>query len=214
VRFKETLPASARTERRETRIRNPLRAILMLDNAAVRRANIVAFVYSMAFVAMEASLTFLADQRFGYGARQNTYLMVFLGFVAIFAQGYLVRRMLKTMEETRVLALGLILSVLGLLAIGLAPQPWVLYVGLAVLATGSGLVNPSTSGLISLYAEPSEQGRVLGIFRSLGSLSRAITPLLAGIVFWAFSSTTVFAIAAVAAAGAWALSFRLPKPAK
>jgi hypothetical protein len=90
----------------------------------------------------------------------------------------------------------------------------VLYVGLAVLATGSGLVNPSTSGLISLYAEPSEQGRVLGIFRSLGSLSRAITPLLAGIVFWAFSSTTVFAIAAVAAAGAWALSFRLPKPAK
>jgi MFS family permease len=214
LRFKETLPPEARMEKREARVRNPLRAILMLDNANVRRANIVAFVYSTAFVAMEASLTFLAAERFNYTTAQNTYLLVFLGLVAIFTQGYLVRKMLKTMEETRVLGLGLVLSFFGLLAIGLAAQPWVLYVGLAVLATGSGLVNPSTSGLISLYAEPSEQGRVLGIFRSLGSLSRAITPLLAGVIFWAFSSRMVFSLAALAAAGAWLLSFRLPKPVK
>jgi MFS family permease len=214
LRFKETLPPEARTEKRDARIRNPLRAILMLDNANVRRANIVAFVYSTAFVAMEASLTFLAAERFNYTTTQNTYLLVFLGLVSIFTQGYLVRKLLKTMEETRVLGAGLVLSTLGLLAIGLAAQPWLLYVGLAVLATGSGLVNPATSGLISLYAEPSEQGRVLGIFRSLGSLSRAITPLLAGVIFWAFGSRTVFIVAAVAAAGARALSFRLPKPVK
>jgi MFS family permease len=163
---------------------------------------------------MEASLTFLAAERFHYGTTQNTYLMVFLGFIAIFAQGYLVRKLLKTMEETRVLGSGLVLSFVGLLAIGLAGQPWVLYVGLALLATGSGLVNPATSGLISLYAEPSEQGRVLGIFRSLGSLSRAVTPLLAGVVFWAFGSRTVFILAALAAAGARLLSIRLPKPVK
>jgi MFS family permease len=89
-----------------------------------------------------------------------------------------------------------------------------LYAGLAVLATGSGLVNPATSGLISLYASPSEQGRVLGIYRSLGSLSRAITPLLAGVIFWAAGSRTVFVVAAVMAVGALAFSARLPKPVK
>jgi MFS family permease len=214
LRFKETLPPEARTEKRDTRVRNPLRAILMLDNANVRRANIVAFVYSTAFVAMEASVTYLAAERFNYGTTQNAYLLVFLGLIAIFTQGYLVRKMLKTMEETRVLGTGLVLSALGLFAIALAPQPWLLYAGLAVLATGSGLVNPATSGLISLYAEPSEQGRVLGIFRSLGSLSRAITPVLAGVIFWAFGSRTVFILAAVAAAGARVLSVRLPKPVK
>jgi MFS family permease len=213
-RFKETLPESARNEPRAPRIRNPLRAILLLDNANVRRANIVAFVYSTAFVAMEASLTFLAAERFNYTTTQNTYLLVFLGLVAIFTQGYLVRKLLKTMEETRVLGLGLVLSFVGLVALALAAQPWVLYAGLAVLATGSGLVNPSTSGLISLYAEPSEQGRVLGIFRSLGSLSRAITPLLAGVVFWACGSRAVFLLAAVAAIAARALSARLPQPVK
>ena len=140
--------------------------------------------------------------------------LVFLGLVSIVTQGYIVRKMLKTMEETKVLGLGLVFSFAGLLAIAFALQPWLLYAGLAVLALGSGLVNPSTSGLISLYCEPSEQGRVLGIFRSLGSLSRAITPLLAGVIFWAAGSRMVFLLAAVAAIGALGLSTRLPKPAK
>jgi MFS family permease len=213
-RFKETLSQEARNRPAENRVRHPIHAILMLDNANVRRANIVAFVYSVAFVAMESTLTFLAADRFAYGNRQNTELLVFLGLMAIFVQGFLVRRMLKTMDEIRVLTIGLVLSAAGLLAIGLAGHPSLLYVGLAVLATGSGLVNPSTSGLISLYAEPSEQGRVLGIFRSLGSLSRAFTPLVAGVLFWAAGSGSVFVIAAVLAAACLFLSARLPKPAK
>jgi MFS family permease len=79
---------------------------------------------------------------------------------------------------------------------------------------GAGLVNPSTTGLISLYSEPAEQGRVLGIFRSLGSLARAVTPVLAGIVFWVFGSSTVFVVGAVLSAGALGLSTKLPKPVK
>ena len=45
---------------------------------AVRRVNIVAFVFSIAFVAMEVSITFLTAQRFGYTARQNGLLLGFL----------------------------------------------------------------------------------------------------------------------------------------
>ncbi|HVW22635.1 MAG TPA: MFS transporter [Opitutaceae bacterium] len=212
--FKETLPESARNRPAEKRIRNPLRAILLLDNAEVRRANIVAFVYSVAFVSMETCLTFLAAERFAYGEAQNGELLVFLGAVAVVVQGGLVRRVLKSSDEIPVLMSGLVFSAVGLVLIGVAGHPWLLYLGLAVLATGSGFVNPATSGLISLYANASEQGRVLGIFRSLGSLSRAITPLLAGIVFWAAGSRIVFLAAAVLALVALVLSLRLPKPAK
>ncbi len=214
TRFRETLPPEARSGAREARVRNPLREILLLDNAEARRANIVAFVYSNAFVAMETCLTYLAAQRFGYTAAQNTILLCFLGGVSIFTQGFLVRRLLRTREEIPVLKGGLVISVVGLLGIGFASQPWMLYVSLAVVSMGFGLVNTSTSGLISLYAKPSEQGRILGIFRSLGSLSRAVTPLLAGIVFWAFSSQAVFVLGAIMALGALGLSVRLPKPVK
>ena len=55
---------------------------------------------------------------------------------------------------------------------------------------------------------------MLGIFRSLGSLARAITPVLAGIVFWRFGSASVFVAGAVLSLLALALSARLPKPVK
>ena len=214
LRFHETLSPEARAEARDPRIRNPLAAILGLSNTAVRRANLVAFVYSLAFVAMETSLTFLAAERFGYTARENGYLLGFLGVCSIVTQGYIVRKLLARIDEIRVLNYGLVFSAAGLLAIGYAVHPWMLYAGLAGLATGSGLVNPATSGLISLYSGPQEQGRVLGIFRSLGSLSRAITPILAGAAFWLFGSRSVFIVGALLSAGAFGLSTTLPKPQK
>ena len=213
-RFSETLSPTARAEAREPRIRNPLSAIFGLTNRGVRRANLVAFIYSMAFVAMETSLTFLAAERFGYTARQNGYLLGFLGLCSIVTQGYIVRKLLARVDEVRVLNSGLLFSAAGLLAIGFAVQPWMLYAGLSCLAVGSGLVNPATTGLISLYSGPQEQGRVLGIFRSLGSLSRAITPLLAGAGFWLFGSRSVFIVGALLSAGAFGLSTTMPKPQK
>ena len=55
---------------------------------------------------------------------------------------------------------------------------------------------------------------MLGIFRSLGSLARAITPMLAGIVFWRLGATSVFMGGAAMAVLAFALSTTLPKPVK
>ena len=213
-RFRETLSPAARGEARDPRIRNPLAAIFGLSNAAVRRANLVAFVYSLAFVAMETSLTFLAKDRFGFTARENGFLLGFLGACSIITQGFIVRRLLARVDEVRVLNAGLIFSGLGLLGIGLAAQPWMLYAGLACLATGSGLVNPATTGLISLYSGADEQGRVLGIYRSLGSLARAITPVLAGAVYFLFNPGSVYFIGAALAFGAYGLSTTLPKPHK
>jgi MFS family permease len=212
--FRETLPESARSGARETRLRNPIRAILNLTNVDVRRANVVAFVYSVAFVAMEASITFLAAERFHYTAGQNGLMLGFLGVCSIITQGFIVRMLLKKVDEIPVLAGGLVATGVGLLAVGLSVHPWMMYTGLAFIATGSGLVNPSTTGLISLYSSQDEQGRVLGIFRSLGSLSRAITPILAGIAFFIYGSKSVFLGAAALTVAALALSSRLSRPVR
>lgn len=212
--FRETLPVGARTGARPARLRNPIRAILSLENPNVRRANVVAFVYSVAFVSMETSLTFLAAERFGYTSGQNGILLGFLGVCSIVTQGFIVRMLLRRVDEIRVLAGGLVSTGVGLVIVGLGSHPWMMYVGLAFVAMGAGLVNPSTTGLISLYSSQDEQGRVLGIFRSLGSLSRAITPMLAGAIFFILGSRCVFVGAAALAAAALALSRRLPAPAR
>lgn len=215
ARFTETLGAEAQAEARVSeRERNPLRAILALDNTAIRRINLIAFVYSVAFVAMEMTLTYLAAQRFGYTARQNGYLLCFLGVCSIVTQGVVVRRLLQRWPEGRVLGWGLGLSAVGLLGIGWAGAPWMLYGALVFSAVGSGLVNPASTGLISLYSSAAEQGRVLGIFRSLGALSRAITPLLAGVLYWSVGSLSVYLVSAGLAVAALGLSLTLPQPQK
>jgi len=214
ARFRETLSPSTRAEAREPRLRNPVRAIFDLRHPGVRRANLVAFIFAIAFVAMESALTFLATARFGYTARGNGMLLGFLGLCAIITQGYIVRKLLNVVDEIRVLGSGLAVSAAGLLLIAYAWQPWALFVGVALLALGSGLVNPSTTGLISLYANREEQGRVLGIFRSLGALARTFTPVLAGLVFWRYGSASVFVAGAGLALLAFAISTTLPKPVK
>lgn len=213
-RFRETLPPERRGLASAERVRNPLRAAFAPESAALRRVNLVAFLQALAFCAMEFSLTFLALERFAYGPRQNGLLIGFLGVFSILTQGVLVRRLLKTRPELQVLGLGLAATAVSLLLIGWAATPAMLYVGLALVAIGSGLVNPSTTGLISLYASADEQGRALGVFRSLGSLARAVTPICAGAAFWLLGGATVFAVAAALSAAAWWLARGLPAPDK
>ncbi len=212
AKFRETLDPNHRNEEAAVRLRNPLAAALGLSDSAVRRINLVAFTFALAFCAMEFSLTFLGAERFGYTARQNGMLIGFLGFCSIITQGFIVRRLLKKVAETHVLRLGLISATIGLILVGSAHGPPMLYGGLAVLALGSGLVNPATSGLISLYTSNREQGRALGIFRSLGSLARAITPVLAGILFWFLGGGYVFYAGAGLALVALVFASRLPQP--
>ena len=53
----------------------------------------------------------------------------------------------------------------------------------AVLAIGLGLIQPSLNSLISRRAGRDEQGQVLGVTQSVGSLARVIGPPLAGYLF-------------------------------
>ena len=45
-----------------------------------------------------------------------------------------------------------------------------------LLATGSSMAIPTLTSLVSLYTPAAEQGRSIGIFRSLGALARVVGP--------------------------------------
>ena len=67
-----------------------------------------------------------------------------------------------------------------------------LLVAVTALAVGMGAMQPSINSLISRRAGRDEQGEVLGVAQSVGSLSRVLGPILAGSLFTAFGRSSPF----------------------
>jgi MFS family permease len=61
---------------------------------------------------------------------------------------------------------------------------WTLLLGaLALLAVGSSLVRPPVFGMISMLTPAGEQGSIIGVAQSAGSLARIVGPIFAGATY-------------------------------
>ena len=210
TRLPESLPAEKRGARKSERGWNPIGAARRLGIEGVARTTLVSFLYTIAFSAMEFTLTFLAVERLAFEPRDNAWMFVFIGFVIAFVQGGIVRRMAPRVGEQRMLVAGLALILPGLGLIAVTSGVPLLYAGLFFLATGSALAMPCMSALVSRYTPDDRQGAALGAFRSAGSLARAIGPFLGGVLYWRLGSAAPYLVGAVLLLAPLFLALRLP----
>ena len=64
------------------------------------------------------------------------------------------------------------------------------------LALGMGLMQPTLNSLISRQAGTEEQGEVMGVSQSVGSLSRVLGPFAAGFCFAEFGRNSPYFLGA------------------
>lgn len=218
ARFRETLPEDRRGAGVTLRERNPLRALLTLPDAAIRRTNVVGFLLTFGFSFFETLITFFAADAFHYSPRDLVSVFVYNGVVSILTQGFLVRRLVPRMGEKRAAVMGIAFVAIGMvglgLTVGLLHSVPLMYAALTFCSVGSGFANVGLSSLISLYASAEEQGKVTGIFRSLGFLARACSPAVAGVLFFQVGGTVTFALAGALLLVPFALGLALPQPHK
>jgi MFS family permease len=88
----------------------------------------------------------------------------------------------------------------------------VLYVGLLLAAIGMGQAVPCLTSLVTLYCSDDEQGRINGLFRSVGALGRALGPLSASVIYWQFGSVSTYVISLVLMVVALTVARKLPAP--
>jgi MFS family permease len=211
--FPETLPEErrgARTEATAGRTLRPFHRLRALAYPGVRRTNLLSFLYLLSFSAMEFTLTFLAVERFAYTPRDNMWMFVFVGLVIAFVQGGLVRRLVPRTGEKPLAVLGLACLIPGYLLVGYAGGGGTLYGGLFFMALGSALAMPCLSALVSRYSPDEVQGLVLGAFRSVGALARAVGPVLGGILYWRFGSASPYVVGAAVVLVPLLMSLGLP----
>lgn len=175
---------------------NPLKMMKPLPYPGVNKTNFAYFLFITAFSGMEFTLTFLAVERLSYTSMDNAYMFIFIGVIIGLVQGGYVRRKAHQVGEIKMSFQGLLAIIPGLLLLAYAQSAVMLYGGLFFLAVGSAMVIPCLTSLISFYTPSHEQGRSLGIFRSLGSLGRVIGPIYASLVYWKFGSLWAYVIGA------------------
>ena len=138
----------------------------------------------------------------GHATKLTSVFLVVVGITATFVQGFLVRKLLKTIPELRLVRAGLAIVALSLVAIPFLGDvgvfPLFLVTG-ASLALGTGFFNPSMAGLVSLASPESKQGFGLAINQSAAALGRVIGPTIAGILFSQNESAPFFVGAALIA---------------
>jgi MFS family permease len=188
--------------------------LFAIRDTAIRRANLVYFLVTLIFSGYEITVSFLATERLGYNEHQLTYIFVFAGVISILTQGLLVRRLVPRFGEKRAAIGGMASIATGFALVAFAGTATPVYAAIALVSIGSGFSNVAFSSLISLYSPADEQGKVLGVFRSLGSLARAVGPLVAGVIFWWSGSLVTYMLGSILLLVPLAAGLSLPQPEK
>jgi DHA1 family tetracycline resistance protein-like MFS transporter len=190
--------------------RAPWRALADLSRRAdIRVLFSVDFLYWAAFAVYQTTFALFGAQRFGFDAAATGYLLSAFGFLAVVVQGALVGPIVRAWGEKRTLGLGLLCAAAGWGGSALTHSIPFFVLMLIPGAAGIGLCNATLSALISKAADPREQGRVQGAAGAVESLGRTIGPVWGNGSLQEFGEGAAYGSAAVALAGAAALTTRL-----
>jgi MFS transporter, DHA1 family, tetracycline resistance protein len=143
------------------------------------------FLFSLIFTCFTSGFALFAERRYQwngqpFGVREVGFLMAGLGLYGIILQGGLLGRLVKKWGEVRLVQWGFLTCLIGFAMLGWAMSFGALALALLISAFGTGVLRPALTALVSQSAGPSEQGVVMGVSQSLGSIAAIVAPLMAG----------------------------------
>jgi len=183
------LPESLPKERRQRVMPkwNPFGQLATLFAwAQVRPFLLVKGVFMAAFTCV-MTFPLLAKDSLGWGADKVSFIFIVVGVADILVQGFLLGVLDRVLGPTRVLALGLALTVVGFggfVAVALAPSASggigaFFFAAILALACGEGLFTATFTGLLSRVGGPDAQGQIQGGSQALHELTAMVMPLAA-----------------------------------
>ena len=115
--------------------------------------------------------------RLGWQPLDNGLSLLAVGVMSVLMQGVLLKHIMKIMPVSRIVLLGLGISVITNTIIGLATEGWMVYA--CIVAGGFGYAaGPALQSQISKAASAHNQGETMGAISSLNSLMAVIAPPL------------------------------------
>jgi len=143
--------------------------------------------FTMVFAMYITGFPLFAERRFEwqghpFGPKEVGYVYAYLGLLGVILQGGLIGWLVKVFGETALVRAGFLVAALGFGALGFTHGIPLLLLVSAVASSGTGMVRPALTSLITQKAGRSEQGVVLGLTQSLNSIAAIVAPAIAGLL--------------------------------
>ena len=165
----ESTPESVAGEARpRRRIRHQISNVVRHPAQAVSSLIWVYAAAMMAFFAMNGILALYLSDRFGIHEGNIGWLYVAVGAVSVVMRGLVLGILVRRFGEVRVLQFGALLLGLGMILGPFATTPLSFLPWALLIPAGTSLLFPSTTSLISRYADPQEVGQTLGVQQAFG----------------------------------------------
>lgn len=158
-------------------------AIRALKDQRFRDLYLISFIFITAFSMMQMTIALFWTDDYGLDKEQIGWMFAAVGLASAIVQGGMIGWLQKTFGERRLMIFGCLSLAVGLGMIAFIPQSLFLplnIVSIALLALGNGCLNPTILSQLSKNAGQREQGEVLGLNQSFGSLARIVGPALGG----------------------------------
>lgn len=181
--FRETFDPKNRALS-ETKKIHPIVGVFNSKNKEVIIYSFLYFIFVFAFSGFEFSINFYLSQFLNYSPVAIGFTFVYIGIIIVLIQGGVFRKLSGKVKETRLVRAGTLSLLVGFSLLYFVSNSYQLFISLTFLASGSALLHPSLSTLVSLVSSREEQGTNLGIFRSLASLGRGLAPFVFCLIYF------------------------------
>src|SRR5438876_44536 len=180
-----------------------------LRRERLRPLMLVWFLAPFSFAGYTVALPLHATQALSWGAKELGWLFVVIGVIAAAVQGFLFGRLERHTGARALLIVGLFGMAASIAAVPYAMNSLQLYILTVPLAFANSLFAPAASGLVSIYAVPTEQGTSLAAAQAFAARRRSVGPLGAGWAYDGLGQRTVFMLAGAIMVGAGVSSVQL-----
>jgi DHA1 family tetracycline resistance protein-like MFS transporter len=187
--FKETLSKEIQLKNRLSKRKyNPFNLkifLTALSNKSYGKYMIIFFVAVFSFSNIFGTFQLFAERKEGLNMNQAEigYIFSFMGVMGALVQIFLLKIINKKLGEENTLILGSFIAIFGLGLIGFSTNLIFLLFVIVILSVGNGLNNTVSISMLSQSVGKEEQGTILGINQSLGSLARFLGPVWGGFVY-------------------------------
>jgi len=156
--------------------------VKFFNRAKLRDLFLIIFLFLSTQVIMTSNLAIYGDQKFALNTQDMGLLLTGIGLIAIIMQGGLLKVLIKKFGEKKLLFFSYFSLLFSFVIVASIKQKELFFLPLMLLAVGWGLFRPIMMGNISRKASSREQGAVLGVASSLGSITQIIGPIIGGFI--------------------------------